>query len=143
MKWHSGIRKGIIDADDEVCLVHADKDSGYKHLSVPMVNIRATMRAANISDTLEQEIIDYAKSSVLSRPGVAEYFYACDIDEMDQQIIQDAMCDIKEADSLHLCYYINSGRAIRPPYAKEDAMLIMVLRQRLKTMTERYYIETR
>jgi len=37
---------GKIDADDEVALVHAPADAGYRPLSVAGVNVRATLEAA-------------------------------------------------------------------------------------------------
>ncbi len=37
---------GTIDRDDEVALVHGDADSGYRSLSEPLVNTRATIAAA-------------------------------------------------------------------------------------------------
>jgi hypothetical protein len=36
----------VIEDDDEVALVHGDMDSGYRALSEPMVNIRATLQRA-------------------------------------------------------------------------------------------------
>jgi hypothetical protein len=37
---------GRLEDDDEVALVHAPAESGYRPLSVPMVNVRATLAAA-------------------------------------------------------------------------------------------------
>ena len=103
-------RSGEIEADDEVCLAHADKDSGYKHLSVPLVNIRATMKAANIDKEIKQEIIDYARSLFYPDREWQNIFDACGVDDTTARVIQESICDIKEADSLHLCYAISKGR---------------------------------
>ena len=45
-RWY---RDGVIDGDDEVALRHADADHGFRALSEPLVNIRATLAAA-VSD---------------------------------------------------------------------------------------------
>lgn len=42
-EWY---RDGAIDGDDEVALNHGDADSGFRALSEPLVNIRATLDAA-------------------------------------------------------------------------------------------------
>src|SRR4051812_28705539 len=39
-------RDGIIEADDEVALIHAPAEYGYRSLSEPMVNIRFTFQKA-------------------------------------------------------------------------------------------------
>ena len=38
-------RDGLIDGDDEVALIHGDAAAGWRPLSVPLVNIRATLAA--------------------------------------------------------------------------------------------------
>ena len=114
-------KEGEIDADDEVCLVHADKESGYKNLSTPMVNIRATMKAADIEDSLKQEIIDYAKSLFYPDREWQNIFDACDIGQGEIDEIQDALCDLKYADSLHLCYYLAKGIGTIRPLIKKKA----------------------
>lgn len=42
-EWY---RDGIVDGDDEVALNHGDAESGYRALSVPLVNMRATLADA-------------------------------------------------------------------------------------------------
>lgn len=42
----AGYRDGDLVADDEVALLHGDADSGYIPFSVPLVDIRATLRLA-------------------------------------------------------------------------------------------------
>lgn len=111
-------KEGAIDGDDEVCLVHGDKSSGYKHLSVPMVNIRMTMHHADVDRDVKIEVMEYAKSLFYPDRDWQNIFEACDVTETDQEAIQSAMVDIKHADALHLCYHINSGK-IRPPIKKK------------------------
>jgi hypothetical protein len=45
-------RSGAIDGDDEVALLFGDADSGYRALSEPLVNLRATLEAAHRADVL-------------------------------------------------------------------------------------------
>jgi hypothetical protein len=111
-------KTGEIDGDDEVCLVHGDKNSGYKHLSVPMVNIRATISVADLNEELKEELIAYAKSLFYPDRDWQNIFEACDVTEIDQEAIQSAMIDIKRADSLHLCYHIAKDQ-LRPPIKKK------------------------
>lgn len=58
---------GELDADDEVTVVHADADHGFRALSEPLVNIRATLAAA-----VEQGVVgdDAARSVVELLRGV-------------------------------------------------------------------------
>ncbi|MEV5387374.1 TfuA-like protein [Streptomyces sp. NPDC052721] len=41
-----GFRDGTLEADDEVTLVHAPAEEGYRRLSEPLVNLRATLTRA-------------------------------------------------------------------------------------------------
>jgi hypothetical protein len=43
---YADYRDGVLTADDEVALSHSTADSGYRPLSVPLVNIRATLAQA-------------------------------------------------------------------------------------------------
>lgn len=42
-------RDGVIDGDDEVALVHGEQDHGFRPLSTPLVNLRATLRVLKTS----------------------------------------------------------------------------------------------
>jgi hypothetical protein len=57
---------GRLEDDDEVTLLHADELHGYRHVSEPMVNIRATLNAAQetdvISGSVRDELVRYVKS---------------------------------------------------------------------------------
>lgn len=48
-EWY---RDGVIDGDDEVALRHATAEHGYRALSVPLVNIRSTLAAAEADGVL-------------------------------------------------------------------------------------------
>jgi hypothetical protein len=45
-------RDGVVDGDDEVALLHGDAGSGYRHLSEPLVNLRATIACLEADGTL-------------------------------------------------------------------------------------------
>ena len=48
-------RDGQLEDDDEVAIVHADADHGYRPLSMPMVDIRATLAAAERDGVLRPD----------------------------------------------------------------------------------------
>lgn len=58
-------RDGRLVADDEVALAHGDACSGYRALSEPLVNIRATLRRATtegvIGDGTAQKVLEVAR----------------------------------------------------------------------------------
>ena len=62
-------REGELTDDDEVALAHADADSDFRPLSVPMVNVRATIRAA-----VDAEVIDTDAAQQLIAATKARYF---------------------------------------------------------------------
>ncbi len=64
-KIFDDFRRGVINDDDEVAVAHADEDHRFKALSEPMVNIRATLNAAEQEGILPravgQQLITLAK----------------------------------------------------------------------------------
>jgi len=48
-------RDGVIDGDDEVALLHGDAESGFRPLSEPLVNLRATLARAVTDEVLTAE----------------------------------------------------------------------------------------
>ena len=57
-RWYAD---GVIEGDDEVALRHGDAESGWRALSEPMVNIRATVAAAGLPDDQTRRLLDEAK----------------------------------------------------------------------------------
>jgi hypothetical protein len=51
-------RDGILDADDEVALLHGPAELDYVALTEPLVNVRATLSRAIERDLLEQSLAD-------------------------------------------------------------------------------------
>jgi hypothetical protein len=59
----TAFRNGLLEDDDEVAVVHAPAELGYRPLSEPMTNIRATLAAAGIFSPKSQEaLITIAKT---------------------------------------------------------------------------------
>ncbi len=82
-EWY---RDGFITGDDEVALQHADEELGYRALSEPLVNIRATLQQAEREGVLARSeadaLIDVAKRTyypqrsyraLLASPGVQRW----------------------------------------------------------------------
>src|SRR6185436_2861419 len=67
-EWY---RDGVITGDDEVALQHADEELGYRALSEPLVNIRATLQRAEREGVLARaeadELVDVAKQTYYPR----------------------------------------------------------------------------
>jgi len=66
-EWY---RSGLLEDDDEVALLHGPAEDGYIPLSEPMVNIRATLAAAESQGVISRAL----HGSLLER--VKEIFYA-------------------------------------------------------------------
>jgi hypothetical protein len=103
-------RKGELESDDEVCLTHMDRKHGYAALSVPLVNIRATLKAcgASVNTLIKKEIIEYAKSLYYPDRNWQAIFKGC---ELSKEVIQKILAceiDLKAADALHACYAIKN-----------------------------------
>lgn len=62
-------RDGQIDGDDEVALLHAGAEAGYRALSIPLVNIRYNLELAH-----EMRILDSGDSNRLLRSAQDIYF---------------------------------------------------------------------
>lgn len=65
-RWY---RDGVIDGDDEVALRHSDADHGFRALSEPLVNIRATLAAAVSEGCLRAEA-----AAALAEQAKATYY---------------------------------------------------------------------
>jgi hypothetical protein len=51
----SAYRRGTIEGDDEVALIHAGADRGWRSLSIPMVDVRATLCRARRQGILSRD----------------------------------------------------------------------------------------
>ena len=115
----SWYQDGIIDGDDEVCLAHGDESTGYRQLSIPMVNIRASVGPAKISDERKREIIDFAKGLFYPDRVWQTVFSACELTTGEKQNILSAEVDLKAADALQACYSVSDpGLQVAGPKRK-------------------------
>lgn len=64
-EWY---RDGIIEADDEVALIHGPAELGWPALSEPLVNVRATLEAAGTAFTQEEGARVFAAARALHFP---------------------------------------------------------------------------
>ena len=74
-------RDGVLEDDDEVAVIHGPPESGYRALSVAMVNIRRTLAVAEA-----QGVVRAATRAVLERLA-KQRFYA---ERSYDQLLQDA-----------------------------------------------------
>lgn len=104
---------GELDADDEVALVHGAADTGYRNLSMPLVNIRATLEDAVTTGRLDQllatRIIALARelhytdrdiATIRSR-AVADGVHLDDVARL-QGVLRDHYRDLKGDDAIEL-----------------------------------------
>ncbi len=101
-------QEGMIEADDEVCVSHLGKAQGYRQMSLPLVNVRATLKAAQVETQRAQEIIAAAQEIFYADRTWPRLFDLCESDYIERSQILDCELDIKAADALHLCYYIQN-----------------------------------
>jgi hypothetical protein len=63
-QWY---RDGIVNSDDEVALAHGDSSSGFRQMSLPLVNIRASLEQAVSKRLVAESIAVKAFQSVQPR----------------------------------------------------------------------------
>jgi hypothetical protein len=73
-KIYEAYRDGTLDADDEVALAHSTADCGYRRLSEPLVNIRATLEQAE-SKGLVDTVSRHALIAALAQMPYAQRSY--------------------------------------------------------------------
>ena len=112
--WYA---KEEIDGDDEVCIAHG-RGPAYRSLSLPLVNVRATLTCARIEKARYAQLVDQGKAIYYADRTWPALFKAAGCSEEEQKHILAHELDIKHADALHLCYYIGS-LAGRPKAERE------------------------
>lgn len=102
-EWYAS---GYIDGDDEVCLAHGDESTGWKQFSIPMVNVRATLKAVPsimLSAIRKEEIIEVAKGIFYPERTWRRIADACELRDFD---LEEYEVDLKQADAMALCYLL-------------------------------------
>lgn len=111
---YADFRDGVIDGDDEVALMHAPSDAGYRPHSVPLVDVRATLAAAEDAGVCDRNtrltLID-----ALSSLSYAKRTYAHMIAIGHKLGLR--TCDVTAVESFIERYAVNQKRA--------DALLVV------------------
>ena len=123
-------RDGWLTADADVAVLHADGDEGYRALSWPLVNVRATVRALQEQGRLtarDAEIVVSAAGTVhFSERGrrtmeLALRSLGTPTDRSDElaRLLADGYVDQKAADAAAGLEYLAGIDEIPPPIAEE------------------------
>ena len=100
----SWYKDGVIDGDDEVCLAHGDESTGWRQLSIPMVNIRATVLPARIPAERKKEIVEFAKGLFYPDRSWATIVRACELTADERSEVLASYLDLKAADAMQALY---------------------------------------
>jgi hypothetical protein len=112
-------REGAITGDDEVALVHGDESSNFQNISVPLVNIRASIEKANLKGSLQEStgnrVVEIAKSLYYPERRVHLIMQLCresGFSDNDVRAAQDALTtgyvDVKREDARELLFTVAS-----------------------------------
>jgi hypothetical protein len=118
-------RDGVLRDDDEVALQYAPASDGYRNLSMPMVNIRATLEQAQVEGRIDRKELDFAiklaKSLFFRNRAVQslrQRMLETGLDEASSARICDALeshyVDLKRADTHKLLQALASIPTGRP-----------------------------
>ena len=124
---------GEINDDDEVAVLHSDADFGYRALSEPMVNLRATFRRAAQEDVIDDEtcrqLVGIAKALYFPERSYAAIFQQAtvaglpdDVLRRMRQFIATSPVDLKRQDALQLLQIV---RDLPDPLPQMDATFTM------------------
>lgn len=100
-------RTGELLDDDEVALLHTGADDGFRALSEPMVNVRATVQHARDAGILDapiaQKLIDTAKRLHFSRRTLSNILVEADLSSSDagaaREVFRTQYVDLKATDA--------------------------------------------
>jgi len=124
---------GEINDDDEVAVLHSDADFGYRALSEPMVNLRATFRRAAQEDVIDddtcRQLIGIAKALYFPERSYAAIFQQAtaaglpdDVLKRMRQFVAASPVDLKRQDALQLLQIV---RDLPDPLPQLDATFTM------------------
>ena len=116
-EWY---RDSIIEDDDEVALVHGPAEIGSPALSLPMVNVRATVAAANAAGLDTGNVVAQAKAQFYKVRTWESVLAAADVAPEVADWIGGRAIDLKRADAEALLDQMTSGDfqtpAIQEPF---------------------------
>lgn len=125
---------GDIDGDDEVAILHGEADTGFRVLSEPLVNIRATLgaavQAAVVSEREGKEIVALAKTMFYPKRSFANLLEVVRrVDRVAPRhdalvaFFRDHRVDIKQRDALGLLGHVAQlGKAATLPALSRPAV---------------------
>jgi hypothetical protein len=119
-------RDGMLTDDDEVAVVHAPAEQGYQPFSVAMVNIRATLAAAEAQQVISPEVhtalLELAKARFYAERTYAQLLEAGHAHGVDaaalkalQEWLPTGQVDLKRADALAMLAHIRDRLAVGLP----------------------------
>ncbi|MEQ8660580.1 MAG: TfuA-like protein, partial [Gammaproteobacteria bacterium] len=125
-------RDGIIDGDDEVALVHADAELGYRAVSEPLVNLRHNLARAHarglIDASAHDALVACAKAACFSERSWRALAAAAPWQDLPRPrraaldaFVAGALEDLKRADALAVLAHLGAARpapAAPPPRAR-------------------------
>jgi hypothetical protein len=106
-RWY---KDAYITGDDEVALTHGDEDTGYRSLSLPLVNIRASVGLAvsrnQMSDATAAQLIEIARAIYYPYRHVENILQQCqeahlaagDVETV-RRVLTEEYVDLKKADA--------------------------------------------
>ncbi len=127
----SGFGTGILTADDEVALLHGSEEHGYRPMSVPLVNVRASLErgvADGIIDAaLRDRVVEIARSIQYRERQVSSILSHCehssirgDALERVRRTLIDGYVDVKKDDARELLRTVR--RRLDEPLATSPAV---------------------
>jgi hypothetical protein len=120
---YRGYARGSIVADDEVALIHADAEQDWKALSVPLVDVRATLRRARAQAVLsrrEAKAILKAARNIHYVDRVWASLVEADAYPAFRRWLRTGRVEQKRIDALE-CLRAAAGEAGRPAAAPDHA----------------------
>jgi hypothetical protein len=106
-------RDGTLTDDDEVALVHGPAETGYLQLSVPMVNIRATLDRA-----LSEGVLDAPAANVIASVAKAQFYQ----DRTWKSALLDASARLPDTALARFDAWLPTGKVDQK---REDALLLL------------------
>lgn len=122
---------GVLEDDDEVAVLHADADAGYRPLSEAMVNLRATLRALEQAGQLDAELsgrllavakaLHYPQRCFAAMLDAAERSFLPSAERRRlEPILRERRVDAKRDDALELLGFVAARRRAHPqPFEAE------------------------
>jgi hypothetical protein len=116
-------RDGVIDGDDEVALLHADAEHGYRPMGQALVNLRASLHGAQDAGSinpLEAATLLAAWKALpyhqRDRPGLlaAAREQQPDLKQKAIQVLDDHPCDLKRQDAEALLTALSRNQILTP-----------------------------